>query len=519
VSTRVAQRAATFLAARTSRRGFLARSAVVGSALVTTPVSFLLRPGTAYASVCGPDSTCGAGYTVFCCTINRGVNSCPPGTLAAGWWKADAASICGGKARYIVDCNATCSGCRSGCGHFCSSSCWSCSCRCGPTSSCDQRRVCCNVFRYGQCHQEVPCVGPVACRVVTCVPPYQLGLSCSTSSATDNATRDQSAPCNLNVWGAIAAHYYALGGSRSPLGATIGDEYDVAGGRGAAFEHGRMYWSPSSGAHYVQGAILSKWASLRAYSGFLRFPTTDELSAAPDGRWNRFQGGVIVWGPRTGAWSVRGGIAAKYLAMRGTLSPLGFPVSDEMPAAPDGAWSRFEHGILVWGPRTGARSVLGGIAVKYLAMRGTLSPLGFPVSDEMRAAPDGAWSRFEHGIVVWGPRTGAWPVLEPIAAAYLALRGTVGPLGFPVADPKPAARGGSRAPFQGGTFFASGPTGAHWAGGAILRRYRRLDGPAGRLGYPVSDPYDVPRGTENEFERGWITFVAATGQTEVRYKP
>ena len=29
-----------------------------------------------------------SGWTVFCCTINKGVNACPPGSFAAGWWKA-----------------------------------------------------------------------------------------------------------------------------------------------------------------------------------------------------------------------------------------------------------------------------------------------------------------------------------------------------------------------------------------------------------------------------------------------
>lgn len=80
----LAARVAALLDARTSRRGFLARVAVVGSALTVSPVGFLLRPGTAYAAVCGTDSTCASGYTVFCCTINNGVNRCPP----AAWWAA-----------------------------------------------------------------------------------------------------------------------------------------------------------------------------------------------------------------------------------------------------------------------------------------------------------------------------------------------------------------------------------------------------------------------------------------------
>ena len=84
-------------------------------ALVVDTVGFALRPQSAYASVCGPGSSCSSGWTVFCATINNGVNACPPGSIAAGWWKADGASLCGGRARYIVDCNATCSRC-AGCG-------------------------------------------------------------------------------------------------------------------------------------------------------------------------------------------------------------------------------------------------------------------------------------------------------------------------------------------------------------------------------------------------------------------
>lgn len=518
MSTRLVERAAAFLATRTSRRGFLARSAVVGSALVASPMSYLLRPGTAYASVCGPANTCGSGYTVFCCTVNAGVNTCPPGTLAGGWWKADGASICGGGPRYLIDCNAACR-CPSGCGSFCTSSCWSCSCRCGPSSSCDQRRVCCNVFRYGQCNQQVACVGPVACRVVTCVPPYQLGLSCSTASATDNATGDQTAPCNLNTWGPIAGHYYGLGGFRSVLGATVGGEYAVPGGLGASFQGGRIYYSAASGAHYVRDPIYSKWRALRGSVGYLRFPVSDELAASPDGRWNRFQGGMVIWGPRTGTWALNEPVTGKYLGLRGTAGPLGFPTSDTMPAAPDGSWNRFEHGIVVWGPRTGGSYLLAESAARYLALRGTVGALGFPTSDPLRAAPDGSWSRFEHGILVWGPKTGAFPVLGAIANAYLALRGTAGPLGFPVADPTAGPGGGMQARFQGGTYFSSAKTGAHWAGGPILQTYQGLRGPAGRLGYPIRDQYRVPRGTEVEFEHGWITLIAATGRTEVRYKP
>ena len=78
-------------------------------------------PGSAYAAVCscsGSSCDCGSrccdGYTEFCCTLN-GDNRCPPGSIMAGWWKADGSGFCGPNApRYYMDCNASCGGC--GCG-------------------------------------------------------------------------------------------------------------------------------------------------------------------------------------------------------------------------------------------------------------------------------------------------------------------------------------------------------------------------------------------------------------------
>ena len=196
------ERASAFLDARTSRRGFLARVAVVGSAAVVAPAAYALRPGSAYGAVCGPAASCGEGYTVFCCTIFDGANKCPPGSFVAGWWKADYSSYCCTPAgrpgpRYYIDCQGECTKCSSGCGRspFCDRGCVDCACSCGDSSTCDQRKVCCNYFRYGQCHQEIACSGPVTCRVVTCVPPYELYDSCGDTPLTDNYTAQMTAPC------------------------------------------------------------------------------------------------------------------------------------------------------------------------------------------------------------------------------------------------------------------------------------------------------------------------------------
>ena len=91
-------------ATRLSRRSFINRSAMVGSAVaVGSGVDLLLRPGTAYAAVCtcantacGCGSTCCAGFSEFCCSINDGYNYCPTDTVMGGWWMADNSTYCGG---------------------------------------------------------------------------------------------------------------------------------------------------------------------------------------------------------------------------------------------------------------------------------------------------------------------------------------------------------------------------------------------------------------------------------------
>jgi hypothetical protein len=198
VSERLVNRLAAGGTRRTSRRGFLAAATLAGTALAVDPWGYIIRPQSAYASVCGPDSLCSEGYTVMCCTINNGRNTCPPGTFRGGWWKADRSSYCGGHARYYIDCNALP-------GHYFE-------CHCNETT-CDRRRVACNIFRYGQCNTQIHGTTAVVCRQITCIPPWQLYPgSCGSSSRTDNETALHNAPCLDLVMFPDAPHSLAAGG-------------------------------------------------------------------------------------------------------------------------------------------------------------------------------------------------------------------------------------------------------------------------------------------------------------------
>ena len=225
MSQRVVERVAGVLERRTSRRGFLARTAVVGSALAVAPADYILRPGTAYAAVCGCagqscacGSACCDGYTDFCCTIHDGANTCPDGTFVGGWWKASGSLYCSGD-RYYIDCMGVCTNCGCGGGHFCGPGCDGLTCECA-NGDCNHRKVGCITFRYGQCHQEIACSGRIACRVVTCTPPWLVDPTCTTTVLVDNNTANHNATClqqptvNFGSYGVAAraqGGFYAVG--------------------------------------------------------------------------------------------------------------------------------------------------------------------------------------------------------------------------------------------------------------------------------------------------------------------
>ncbi|MEI8405893.1 MAG: hypothetical protein WCG96_11550, partial [Actinomycetes bacterium] len=204
---RLVRRAGTALGGtRLTRRSLLARAAVFGSAMAINPVGFAVRPASAYGAVCGDAANCSDGYSIFCCTINNGGNFCPDGTFLGGWWKADNSGFCCGGPRYYLDCNATCG--------------TEYSCHCGDDpGTCDHRRSNCVDFRYGQCHLEIACYGPVTCRLVTCTPPWAFDPSCTTTSATDNDTATHTAPCLAGDCPTpLVLRYYDLGGPGGFLG-------------------------------------------------------------------------------------------------------------------------------------------------------------------------------------------------------------------------------------------------------------------------------------------------------------
>src|SRR5262247_1270631 len=156
----------------------------------------------------------------------------------------------------------------------------------------------------------------------------------------------------FQVYGEIGNKWDSLGREHGFLGNPLTDETGTPDGVGRFnhFQGGSIYWTPQTQAHEVHGAIRDKWASIGWERSSFGYPVTDELGT-PDGvgRFNHFQGGSIYWTPSTGAHLVYGAIRDKWASIGWERSFLGYPTSDEIPT-PDGRgrMNYFQRGRIYW---------------------------------------------------------------------------------------------------------------------------------------------------------------------------
>ena len=159
------------------------------------------------------------------------------------------------------------------------------------------------------------------------------------------------------VKGDIRARWASLGWERSVLGYPTSDPGVARDGVSTYgnFQQGTIFNSPQYGVKYVVGQIYQKWAYYGYDNGFLGKPVTDEL-VTPDGigRLNHFEGGSVYWSPTTGAHSVQGLIRERWQQLGWERSYLGYPTSDEYGIA-NGRRTDFQHGYIIWTPATGVR--------------------------------------------------------------------------------------------------------------------------------------------------------------------
>lgn len=134
------------------------------------------------------------------------------------------------------------------------------------------------------------------------------------------------------------------------------------------------------------------------------------------------------------------------------------------------------------------------IDTHYEALGSVQSDLGPPVGD-VYDVPGGAERDYQGGAIYFSPATGARALYGPIQQRYQALGGPAGPLGFPVSDEADAGNGVAHvADFSkpgGAAIFWSPQWGAVVLDGPVLAAYRDSGGAIGPFSYPSADTATV----------------------------
>ncbi|MFC6399069.1 LGFP repeat-containing protein, partial [Propionibacterium freudenreichii] len=272
------------------------------------------------------------------------------------------------------------------------------------------------------------------------------------------------------IKGGIGDVYFAMGDSAlTDIGLPTGDERDLGNGMWVQqFQNGRIFWSGATGGHATNGDIAAAYAALgdSAYS-YLGLPTADPVSVR-SGVMQSFQSGRIFWSPTTGAHIVHGGINDTYTSLGSSaFADLGLPTSDEAAVA-NGWAQQFEKGSIFWSYATAGVVVHGNIGAIYASL-GTDGPasLGLPSGQVTTLADGSQYQQFQRGLIYWSQASGARIVHNGIGDTFAAMASAPSAMGMPTGDEVDLGNGAWMQQFQNGRIYWSGATGGHAIKGGI----------------------------------------------------
>lgn len=315
---------------------------------------------------------------------------------------------------------------------------------------------------------------------------------------------------------AMTAAWKDAGGDHSDLGAKQGEAYVAGAGFAQDFVHGKMFFTPATGARSMTGAILEKYEALGGPAASdLGFPTINEARglAGPDSRVSIFSASdkpLIYWTADHGAFVVRGAINAAWDKLGSSGGALGVPISDETY---DGelATQTFSGGKVSWNRLTKAFITVppdlatkltdlqvpvdptADINMAWRAAGGASGPLGAKQGDQYPVGNGGLAQNFVGGKIFFSPVTGANAVEADILTKYESLGGPgASDLGYPIANEadgglKPASRVSAFSANDKPVIFWTPDHGAIVVRGAIRAAWDKLGGATGKLGAPLSD--------------------------------
>jgi uncharacterized protein with LGFP repeats len=223
----------------------------------------------------------------------------------------------------------------------------------------------------------------------------------TTSATVSVSTRSESPPAPPTP---IAAKYAEFGGATGALGAASGAEVCGLAGDGCRqdFAHGSIFWSATTGARVVSGAIATRFAQLGGAGSLLGYPTMDTAcNLRGGGCGQHFEKGSMYWAAATGARVVTGAVRNRFVALKAQNSGLGYPTADTVCGLRgSGCAQNFQGGSIYYSPRTGARVVAGAIRARYLAGGAQNSRWAYPTSDQY-GIRGGVAQKFQGAVVTY----------------------------------------------------------------------------------------------------------------------
>lgn len=332
---------------------------------------------------------------------------------------------------------------------------------------------------------------------------------------------------------AVTAAWEANGGDGGPLGPRQGGVYAVGSGFAQNFAGGKMFFTPATGAHFMQGAILEKYEALGgAADGDMGFPTIDEgAGRAADSRNSTLSAPdnpVIFWTPSTGARVVRGAINAAWDKLGGSAGVLGVPADDETFDG-DVVSQKFTGGEISWNRKTKAFTTVppeladqlagldvpsdpaSAIAAARREAGGAMGPLGAKDGDLYPIGDGGFGQKYAGGEIFYSPATGANAVTGQLLEKYESVGGPEGDLGFPTASESegglgPNSRISTFAAADNPVIFWTPDYGAVIVRGAMNAAWEKLGGAKGALGAPMADQTEDGNVISQRFSGGAISW-------------
>jgi hypothetical protein len=211
-------------------------------------------------------------------------------------------------------------------------------------------------------------------------------------------------------WYGIGETWRNAGGINGTYGYPTTDEYFTGTSTIQDYQGGSILWSEARGITSVSGAINTAWKAGGSQTG-LGVPTVNQISSVNSGAYQIFEKASIYYSPTTGARVVSGAIRGTYLTAGAERGYLGYPKAAEVRGLKNGgAKQDFTGGTIYWSSTSGSWVMKGQVRAAWNATGAENGKLGYPVGNEY-AVTGGYSQKFVGGTLNYKTATNSYNVV------------------------------------------------------------------------------------------------------------